>query len=92
MELKDPVAIRVQFVFNAGDPWSRLFDFEKDITTFLGRRGMVPQVVDNIQGQDGGLIIFVRRQTMEEKALPTTNSEEVKDPAQQVKKLQKNIK
>lgn len=92
MELKDPVSIKVNFIFNAGDPWGKMFDFQKDLMIFLGRKGYVGQMIDNIQGQDGEMIVFVRLQTMEEKAMPNRPVENIVAPAQQVKQLTKNIK
>lgn len=91
MELKDPVSLKMTFIFNAGDPWSRVFDFEKDLADFLARRDFVGEMVNNINGQSGEMIVFVRQRTMEEKAMP---NKPVQAPtaATQIKKLQENIK
>ena len=90
MELKDPVSVKVNFIFNAGDPWSRLFDFEKDLSMFLLKKGMVGEVVNSINGQSGEMIVFVKKQTMEEIALPNkTNNTQ---PSTQIRQLKKELK
>lgn len=96
MELKDPVSIKLQFVFNAGNPWSRLFDFEKDLSDFLSRRDMVGEVVNSINGQQGEMLVFVRQKTMEEKALPNQKQPQPvppqTKPSTQIRELKKELK
>ena len=84
-KMKDPVSIKVQFVFDAGDPWSRVYDFENDIKKFLNERDFDGDCIRNI-GNQGEMIIFVRQRTMVEKALP---NQPVKPPSQQIKELKK---
>jgi len=57
--MKNPVIVTVRYLFDAGDAWENISDFESDLKDFLSAYGKDATVVRNMEGAPSGDLFLI---------------------------------
>ena len=57
--MKNPVIVTVRYLFDGGDAWGNIADFESDLKDFLSAYGKDAIVVRNIEGASSGDLFLI---------------------------------
>lgn len=72
------------FIFEPGDPWSNLRDFEIDLGKFLKMLNLEGQILRSVEGQPGRRIVYLRK--VEDNLEKLRNKTDVKSMGKEVVK------
>ena len=89
--MKNSVIITVRYLFDGGDAWGNIEDFESDLKDFLSAYGKDAVVVRNIEGAPSG-DLFLIVQTVDETGMEQfirKSEEKTLSPKETLNKLEK---
>jgi hypothetical protein len=61
------VAIKYTLIFDPSESWSRYYEFEQDLTSFFGERGLALEIVEVPEGQkaDSRILLVNKKEGIE---------------------------
>lgn len=90
--MKNPVIVTVRFLFDGGDAWENISDFESDLKDFLSAYGKDAVVVRNIEGAPSG-DLFLIIQTVDKTGINAATGKIIRSsPRAALDKLEKQSK